>query len=188
MYLYIDAHINKWVFYNTWCSEYHGPWIYPNLCISTPIIKNINTRTNVSLVKMISSLVQNWNLSQQILILSNINKKSLSFNFLSFCSFPHSPHRHTYRIPLFVLIYLHDKKKWCLMGHLRFPQQWRWRQQGPPKQWHCTMSLHSIATQKTMNRNDACLEHCVLRWAVTFHILFASSMLNKIGKVKNVQT
>jgi len=31
---------------------------------------------------------------------------------------------------------------------------WRWRQQGPPKHWFSTISLHCVATLKTLLRTS----------------------------------
>jgi len=40
-----------------------------------------------------------------------------------------------------------------VVGHQSFMRQsspWTWRQQGPPKHWYSTMTLHGVTTQKTL--------------------------------------
>jgi len=39
------------------------------------------------------------------------------------------------------------------LGDLRFSRWWRWMQQGPPKRWYPTATLHGVTTQKTTSIN-----------------------------------
>jgi hypothetical protein len=56
--------------------------------------------------------------------------------------------------------------------HLLAPctTSWRWRHQGPPKQWYPTTTLHDATTQKMTWRDNMFKSHAVT-WTVSLHII-----------------